>query len=284
MRVLVLGGTHFIGWHIVAACLERGHRVTLLNRGLSDPGQWPGLPLIVADRSTPATEKLLGNREWDLVIDCCAYAPADLAIVRHLQERTGHYTLISSCSVHVPGLAPAKRECEEAVAKLMSGTPLLVPRLGLTIGHRDPTGRLTYWLTRALAGGGHNVPLHPAQPLRLIDVRDVASYVLASAEAGHVGWPDVSGTRTTASGLFTLLSQVTGDTVRWRWIPEADALAQGLQPWAQIPLWLPPGDLATRDLMTREAVAGLHLRPLKQTLAHCVASYIDRRGRPNSSA
>lgn len=280
MRVLILGGTRFIGWHIVAACLKRGHCVTLLNRGLSDPGQWPGLQLLVADRSSPVPETLFGNREWDLVIDCCAYAPADLAVVRHLQKRTGHYTLISSCSVHIPGLAPAKRACEQAAAELMSGTPLLIPRLGLTIGHRDPTGRLAYWLKRALAGGEHNVPIHPAQPLRLIDVRDVASYVLASAQAGLTGRPDVLGTRTTAGDLFALVSQVTGGAVRWRWIPEADALAEGLQPWTQIPLWLPPGDAVARELMTRNPVARLRLRPLKQTLADCVAWHSNSRGHP----
>lgn len=274
LRVLVLGGTRFIGWHIVAACLERNHRVTMLNRGLSGPEQWPGLELIAADRTFPTAGERLRNREWDLVIDCCAYTPADLAVVGHLQGRTGHYTLLSSCSVHAPGLAAAKRECECGVAELMSGTPLLVPRLGLTIGHRDPTHRLTYWLKRSLAGGEQAVPLDPAQPLRLIDVRDVASYVLDAAEAGNTGRPDVLGPRTIAADLFALLRRVTGSVVHWRWIPEDEALAQGLRPWTQIPLWIPSGDAAARALMTRQPVEGLRTRPLERTFLDYMSRYI----------
>lgn len=278
MRVLVLGGTRFVGWHIVAACLERGHRVTLLNRGLSGPEQWPGVELLVADRTAPVAESRLRGREWDLAVDCCAYGPDDLATVRRLRDKVGHYTLISSCAVHDPDFASGKRACERGVAALISGTPLLVPRLGLTVGPRDPTGRLTYWLKRALDGGAQAVPLEPSQPLRLIDVRDVASYVIASAEAGRTGRPDLLGPPTTAGDLFALIGRVTGGAVRWRWISEEQALAWGLRPWTQVPLWVPARNAAARALMTREPVADLRTRPLEQTLSDCVAWYVTQPG------
>src|SRR4051812_46639566 len=110
MRVLILGGTRFVGWHTVAACVDRGHEVTLLNRGVSAADQWPGLEWIVADRRAPdARARRLLQRRWDLVIDCCAYTAQDLTILQVLRDHVRHYTLISSYAIHAPTSAAGKR-------------------------------------------------------------------------------------------------------------------------------------------------------------------------------
>lgn len=281
MRVLIIGGTRFVGWHTVAACLERGYEVTLLNRGVSAPGQWPGLEWIATDRRAPGSRACRSlERDWDLVIDCCAYTAHDLAVVHPLRDHTKHYTLISSCAVYAPSSAAGKRSCEQGVAQILSGVPTLILRLGLTIGPRDPSGRLSYWVERGLTGGDALVPMQQEQPLRLVDVRDVAACTVEAAAAGISGPLDLLGPRTTAENLLSLIAQLTGNRVRWRWIPEAAALTEGLRPWTQIPLWIPADNTIARGLMTRRPdglTPGLRSRPLRQTLTDFIAWYAARR-------
>jgi 2'-hydroxyisoflavone reductase len=281
MRVLVIGGTRFVGWHTVTELLAHGHEVTLLNRARSEPDEWPGLTRIVTDRRAPDSRALRSlARSWDLVIDCCAYTPGDLAITGLLRTRTRHYTLISTYSVHDPYSASDKRHTERAARRLLSGVPLLILRLGLTVGPRDPTGRLSYWIERGLAGGDTLVPLQREQPLRLIDVRDVATITAQAAVTGITGFLDVVGPSITADALLKAIAQITGNRVRWRWIPEDDALAEGLRPWTQIPLWIPTTDTAARTLMTRHPDtrgAEIRCRTLRRTLADCLAWHLSNR-------
>lgn len=269
-----MGGTRFIGWHAVTELLARGQEVTLLNRAVSHPDEWPGLARIVADRRSlvPRARRLL-ERPCDRVIDCCAYTPDDLAVTEMLRTRTRHYTLLSTYAVHDPRCASDKRDTERAAIRLLAGVPLLVLRLGLTVGPRDPTGRLGYWLDRALIGGDALVPMQREQPIRLVDVRDVAAVTVRAATRGVTGCVDVLGPRLTAEALLDAIADITGRRVRWRWICEEAALAEGLTPWTQIPLWIPAADTAARALMTGPAHptgAERRLRPLLQTLSDCL--------------
>jgi 2'-hydroxyisoflavone reductase len=282
MRVLIIGGTRFVGWHIVTACVNRGHDVTLLNRGVSAPDQWPDLERIGTDRRAPdARARQLLRRGWDLVIDCCAYTAQDLAVVHLLRDHMRHYTLISSYAVHAPASAPGKRSCEQRTAQILSGIPTLVLRLGLTIGPRDPSGRLGYWVERCLAGGDALVPMEYEQPLRFVDVRDAAACAVDAATAASSGPLDLQGPRIAAGELLSLIGRLTGDHVRWRWMPEATALAEGLRPWTQVPLWIPADDTIARRLMTRRPspAPGLRNRALPQALDEFAAWYSAHRRR-----
>jgi uncharacterized protein YbjT (DUF2867 family) len=175
MRMLVIGGSSFVGRHMVAAALERGHDVTLFNRGRTDPGAFPGATHLVGDRDRDLSA--LAGGEWDATVDVCAYVPRQVrSLLDALGGRGGHYTLVSTISVYdherltpgfdesAPLLAPAwddepamerygalKVACEQ-VARELAGEGLLVVRPGYVLGPHDPTHRFTYWVERIADG------------------------------------------------------------------------------------------------------------------------------------
>jgi 2'-hydroxyisoflavone reductase len=282
VRLLILGGTVFLGRHVVAAALERGHDVTILSRGLSGHPPPPGVEWVRGDRDGGLDA--LGRRSWDAIVDTSGYVPRVVAQSAALDA--GHYTFVSSGNVYAdpsrPGLtedAPVealppdhgedvadhygalKAACER---ELPAGA--LVVRSGLIAGAHDPTHRFTYWAERVAAGGAVLAPEPRTQPVQLIDARDTAEWIVRSAEDRLGGTFNVTGEPTT---LEDLLRALPGDG-ELTWVDEEWLLDQGVEPWADLPLWLAPS--ANPELagflsvdVSKALAAGLTLRPLAET-------------------
>jgi 2'-hydroxyisoflavone reductase len=208
VKILVIGGTSFVGRHIVARALERGHDVTLFNRGKTAPDAFPDATVITGDRDGDLSE--LADGEWEATVDVCAYVPRQVrSLLEKLGDRAGHYTFVSTISVYsedlpdsgftedAPLLEPAwddtltmekygelKVACEQ-VARELAGDRLLVIRPGYVIGPYDPTHRFTYWVER-VAAGGPMVGADADQPLQGIDGRDLAALTLGCIERGLI--------------------------------------------------------------------------------------------------
>lgn len=212
MKILVLGGTAFVGRHLTEVALDRGHEVVHFNRGRTSPGLFTEVETVVGDRESGLGA--LAGRSFDVVVDTSGYEPATVATsARQLSTAAGHYTFISSVSVYadvssagvdenaaltvVPAdeIEGATREthygglkalCEKEVERVFPGTSLVI-RPGLIVGPHDPTGRFSYWPHRLARGGEVLAPLPGARPAQLIDVRDLAAWIVACAEARQTG-------------------------------------------------------------------------------------------------
>lgn len=206
MRILVIGGTSFVGRHIVGSAIDAGHEVTLFNRGKTDPGGFPEAEHLVGDRDDDLSA--LDGGSWDATVDVCAYVPRQVrTLLDTLGERSGHYTLVSTISVYAevqagfdesaPLLEPAwddepamhkygelKVGCER-VARQLAGDRLLVVRPGFVFGPHDPTHRFTYWVERVADGRSPMAGPDAEQPLQGVDVRDLATFT-TSLVGDHV--------------------------------------------------------------------------------------------------
>ncbi|MGC5010896.1 NAD-dependent epimerase/dehydratase family protein [Streptosporangium sp. DT93] len=295
MKLLVLGGTHHVGRAIVEAALEHGDEVSTLNRGLGrDPA--PGVRALLADRTDPeAVRQALAGQEWDAVIDTRAWAPRVVRdTARLLADRAGHYGYVSSRGVHrwpwpahadehaalVDGdpastddadYAVAKRGGELAVLESFSGRALLA-RAGMILGPYEDVGRIPWWLRRLEKGGRVLAPAPAGTPLQYLDVRDLATWMLRSAERGLSGTFTVTGPpgAITLGDLLTTALQVTGFDTELVWA-EPDLLGEyGLPLGMEFGLRMPDGSVPSgmHDADVSAALAqGLTTRPLRQTLA-----------------
>lgn len=299
MRVLVLGGTRFIGRHTVTTFLSEGHEVTLVHRGQSLSPFGRSVRTVTSDRRRPTSElvSVLASR-WDAVVDFCAHDTADVASTTPLLGSVRTYVLMSTCGLYRrvpqrldeaalllhsddpdPARASAIRKlaCERFLSRHAARRVkrLVTIRLGVTIGPHDPTGRLAYWLERAAAPGGFLVPMAPDQPLQLVDARDVAAFI-----AGVIGDADVpevlnvAGVPTVARELIAAI-RAAGAMATPSWVDEVVALRWGLRPWVDVPFWLPV-TTAERHLMNVDSSAacrrGLSRRPLVDTVADCLST------------
>jgi 2'-hydroxyisoflavone reductase len=259
LKLLVLGGTLFLGRHIVEAALARGHEVTLFNRGRTNPALFPAAEKLRGDRDAGDLEALRG-RSWDAAIDTSGYVPRVVrASAEALAGRVGHYTFVSSLSVYMPsakiGLGeddavheleeegsedvdahygPLKVLCERAAEDVLPGRVLQL-RSGLIVGPHDPTERFTYWVRRVARGGDVLAPAPPDARLQLIDVRDLAEWTIGSAEGGLTGTFNATGpVRTFAEMLDACRVAAEGDA-SFHWVDEETLLAREID----LPLWLP---------------------------------------------
>ena len=271
MRVLVLGGTGFLGRHIVEAALQGGHEVTVFNRGTTAP---PTLPV----------EQLIGNRDdgqapsgsWDLVFDTAR----NPRWVRDAVEAVdaGHWTYVSTISVYADFSQPPVTEetplrepggdryddrkvaCE---AELPGGA--LVVRPGSIVGPWDDIGRLAYWVARIAEGGEVLVPDVRDQPVQMIDVRDLAAWMVAMAERGERGVYNATGP---GIPFADVLAAIPGDA-ELAWVDPEWLEAQGVESWTDLPLWVgtDPSDEGFMRVDSSRAVAkGLEFRPLADTI------------------
>lgn len=295
MELLVLGGTVFVGRHIVLAAQAAGHRVTIFHRGTHGPCDIPGVTEIFGDRDGQLDR--LPNRGWDAVWDTCGYVPRLVrASAQHLAGRVGVYGFISTVSVYRFDGAASLTEssprqtladptteavtgetygglkvlCEEAVAETFSDSALIL-RPGIIAGPHDPTHRFTYWALRVAQGGPVLVPDRRSQPLQLVDVRDLADFAIRSLEDGTRGTFNIAGPHTAATFDDMLAAcRVPGNPVEW--VPASpDQLAEvGVEPWTELPLVL-PSDGASDAMMRTEAQAavavGMRFRPWSETAA-----------------
>jgi 2'-hydroxyisoflavone reductase len=216
MRLLIMGGTVFLGRHIVAAAGERGHELTLFNRGRSNPEPVPGVEQIHGDREHDLA--LLAGRRWDVVIDTSGYLPSAVrASAERLAGAIDRYVFVSSISAYGtfprPGLRedaplapPPPPDAEDVVryyselkaaseGEVQSALPgrALVVRPGLIVGPYDPTERFNYWVRRLADGGRVLAPAASDQPVQLIDARDLANWIVRMAEAGAAGVYNATG-------------------------------------------------------------------------------------------
>jgi nucleoside-diphosphate-sugar epimerase len=290
MKLLVLGGTGFVGRTVVDHALRRGDHVTVLNRGHRPTPD--GATTVIGDRTTPDGLAALGHHTYDAVVDTWSAAPRAVhTAARTLRGRAGHYTYISSRSVHTGAGTPPLAEDAPVVdatpdadstdyahdkrggelATQAFDGPVLLARAGLILGPHEDIGRLPWWLTR-LARGGPTLAPGPADlPLQYIDARDLAAFTLDAADrrlTGPYNLVSPSG-HTTMGELLTTAAAVTGGHADLRWTDPATITAAGIQPWTELPIWLPPGpdhDAMHRADVTRALAAGLRLRPVADTV------------------
>ncbi|MBA2619276.1 MAG: SDR family oxidoreductase [Rubrobacter sp.] len=293
MDLLVLGGTRFLGRHLVAAALERGHRVTLFNRGESNPGLFPPVEELRGERGGDLSA--LRGRSWDAAIDTSGYLPREVrASAELLVDSVGHYTFVSSISVYesfvrtgmdedAPVLAPPDPEpeeldwdlygalkagCEREAEAAMPGRVLVV-RPGMIVGPHDYTDRFPYWRHRVAEGEEVLAPGDPEQQVQLIDARDLAGWMLRMTEEGRTGVYNATGPeyRLTMRGMMEEIRAATGSDARFVWASEEFLLEAGVKPWEEMPLWVPRAMAGILSVNVGLAVrAGLVFRSLGETV------------------
>ncbi len=291
--LLVLGGSGFVGRTVVETGLDRQWSVTTYNRG-HRPLADPRIEQLIGDRADAAALRPLGDRDWDLVVDTWAGAPCTArAGAAILSERTARYVYVSSASVYEPpppigadeetptvnasaaatsgSYAELKRGSELAIIEAF-GDRALLARAGLILGPYENVGRLPWWCHRIAAGGDVLAPGPPELALQYVDARDLARFVLDAAPAGHKGAFNVvsrSG-HATMSTLLEACVAATGSGARLRWATPELILEAGIEPWSELPIWIPPGhEYAGMHgaNVERAHAAGLRCRPVAETVA-----------------
>lgn len=298
MRILILGGNGFLGWHLASAAVHAGHEVTTLSRGTS--GTFPdGVTAAYLNRDTTALTKNALPGTWDAAIDVARQPGWVRGVVEHLGRRVRHYVFISSLSVYphtdarngldetadlVPPLdsdrmesmefyGPAKVRCEAYAARFPGAVSILRP--GLIGGPGDVTGRSGYWPWRFAQPGPALVPADQGGPMQLVDARDLAAFAITIATGPAVGTVDVTGTDATTEELLHLAGSTTRSTVS----ADTDWLsAHGVSPWMgprSMPLWLPSTEYWSMFAHTgaRSRELGYSARPLADTLRDSAASF-----------
>jgi 2'-hydroxyisoflavone reductase len=264
MKILIIGGTRFLGRHLVNSARARGHEVTLFNRGKTNPDLFRKVKKIHGDR-----EKDLNQLEgtWDAVIDTCGYVPRVVKLSANmLKLKTEKYVFISSISVYAnfakiginEGDAVAKLENEnveeitgetygalkalcENVVQDVYGINSLIIRPGLIVGPHDPTDRFTYWVKRVAQGGEILAPDRPEVLTQLIDVRDLADFILTLIENDVSGVFNATGPDTPLSFglLLDTCKLVSGSDAKFKWANLDFIVQNNIAPWSDLPAYLP---------------------------------------------
>lgn len=295
MRILILGGTIFLGRHFVEAAQARGHEVTLFHRGKHGADLFPDVERILGDRDGGLAA--LDGRTWDAVVDTCGYVPRVVEAAAHaLADRVERYVFVSTLSVYpdsatvgldetapvgtledpttevVDGATygPLKALCEQAAEKATEGRALTI-RPGLIVGPHDPSDRFTWWPWRLARGGEVPAPEHPGCRIQWIDVRDLATWMVAMVEAREVGVFNAIGPEAPATfgDLFGACAAMTGVEAKPVWLDAAFLDAEKIQPYMDLPLWVPdvPEHAGFSTFSLERALQnGLTLRPLEETV------------------
>ncbi|MCY9786279.1 NAD-dependent epimerase/dehydratase family protein [Nocardiopsis sp. EMB25] len=293
MRLLILGGTEFVGRAVAEDALGRGWDVTVFHRGRHAAPE--GAAVRHGDRTEPGGLAALESGEWDAVVDTWSGAPSAVAAAaRLLDGRVGHHTYVSSRSVYtypapagldeegpvvaaspedddVTDYARAKRGGELA-AETVFGDRALFARAGLIIGPYENVGRLPWWLTRIARGGPFLAPGPRDLPLQYIDVRDLAAWTLDAAASGLGGAYNLVSPpgHTTMGDLLAACAAATGADAEPRWTDPQVILDAGVEPWSDLPIWLPSGELYDtmhQGDVSRALATGLRCRPVADTVA-----------------
>jgi 2'-hydroxyisoflavone reductase len=304
---LVLGGTEFVGRHLVEALVAGGWSTTLFNRGQTNPDLFPGVPRIKGDRASNV-EGLRGG-QWDVVFDVTAYEPEEVARTANiLADSCDHYVLVSTCSAYkdlaqagitedyelasVPrdqldradpqAYGPLKALCELEATRRYAH--LTVVRPCVIAGPSDPTDRFTYWVSRFMGGPVLVPPLDGAN-IQYIDVRDLVDFMVTLALGRIPGTFNVAGPTLALRDVLQRLAQAAPDGVQMVELTMDDLAANGLQPWLDLPLWIPPGEPGLAGFFQVNAgaavQAGLRFSTLDDT-AQAIRSWItSERGTAN---
>lgn len=287
MKLLVLGGTVFLGRHVVDMALAAGHRVTVFNRGRRAPHGSGAVEALVGDRDGD-TSALTGRR-FDAIVDCSGYRPAQLAsVAAALPRPLPHWVFVSSISVvarfppgrphdetapvttDASGYGGEKARAEEALCALTADRAAVV-RPGLIVGRHDPTGRFAYWPWRVAQGGDVLAPGRPQRLVQVIDVRDLAAWCVHLASARVTGTYNAIGPCLAMGDLLETCRTVAGADARFVWRGDEALLKAGVAPWTGLPLWIPEADAQVGGMLLarndRAMAAGLQGRPLADTVA-----------------
>ena len=289
MKLLLIGGTGFLGRHLVDAALERGHEVTLFNRGQRNPTLFPDVEQLHGNRDGDFA--LLQGRRWDAVLDTCGYMPRVVgASALALAAATEHYTFISSISVYadfgrvgmdegaaVSTIADSHVEevtdetygalkalSEQAALQAMPGRTLVI-RPGLIVGPGDVTDRFTYWPHRVAQGGEMLAPGDPQQQTQFIDARDLAAWTVRMIEQRKTGTYNATGPdyALTMGRLLDQCKATTGSDASFVWVDDAFLTKNGVE----LPLYVPEAYIGFRTINCRKALDdGLTFRPLAETI------------------
>jgi 2'-hydroxyisoflavone reductase len=283
MRLLVLGGTVFLGRHVTAEALRRGHEVTLFHRGVHGAELFAEAEHVLGDRAGDLAA--LRGRAWDIAVDTSGYEPADVG--RSSALDIGHLVFVSTCNVYPAwpsepvdedspvwtegdDYGPKKAACEREADAALGGRVAHV-RAGLLCGPHDNIFRVPWWIRRIAAGGDVVAPGDPSRTVQLIDARDLASWMLDLAERGVAG--AFNGTapprQTTMGDALAAAVEATSGGARLHWIADDVLEAHGVEPWDELPLWIPEATGAgTWAVGTERAqAAGLRCRPVAEIVA-----------------
>jgi 2'-hydroxyisoflavone reductase len=300
LKLLILGGTGFLGPCVVRRAVARGHSMTLFNRGKTDPAAFPELERLRGDRST-GDLKALEGREWDAVVDTSGYVPTVVGeSASLLADHVNQYVFVSTISVYAqfdePGLdegaplaqVPAnvdpapmrslsnlglygalKAKCEQAVEKEMPGRVTNI-RPGLIVGPDDETDRFTYWPVRVADGGEVLAPGTPADPVQFIDVRDLADFIVLCIEKATVGVMNATGPKggLPVGKMLEACKEAAKSDATFTWAPDEFLDANKISGWSDLPVWISPrqpGGGLTALSVERAVKAGLVFRSPVET-------------------
>ena len=289
MKLLIIGGTGFLGSHLVEAALQHGHELTLFNRGLRNPALFPNVEQLHGNRDGGLA--VLEGRHWDAIIDTCGYVPRVVGdSAQAVSSLTGHYTFISSISVyadfskadideHAPVATLADEHIEEVTnetygalkalseqaAERAMPVHTLIIRPGLIVGPGDSTDRFTYWPYRSAQGGEMLAPGDPIQQTQFIDGRDLAAWIVQMVEKGKTGVYNATGPDYSLSmGRFLdECKMVTGSDARFIWVSDAFLTKHEVD----LPLYAPEEYVGARAVNCSKALAdGLTFRAVVETI------------------
>jgi 2'-hydroxyisoflavone reductase len=294
VRLLVLGGTAFLGRAVAEAALARGDAVTLFTRGQTNPDLFPEAEHLRGDRT--ADLSALQGRTWDAVVDTSGYVPHVVrASAELLAPAVGVYVFVSSISVYeefsqhvdeesaVAELGEMPRDellpdhanygalkalCEREVERSFEGRFAAV-RAGLIVGPHDPTGRFTNWPHRVARGGELLAPGPASRPVQFVEVRDLAGWLLHLCDLGEAGTFNAVCEPVSFAALLAACRDVATADATVTWVDSAFLTTEGVGPWKELPLWLPDEPEAARFMeavATRAHAAGLRHRPLVETV------------------
>ncbi|MGC2238182.1 MAG: NAD-dependent epimerase/dehydratase family protein [Pyrinomonadaceae bacterium] len=281
MKILIIGGTKFLGRHLITAAQARGHDVTLFNRGKFSSETFENVGQIHGDRNSDLDK--LSGRNWDAVIDTCGFLPQSVKVsAEALKDSAGQYVFISSGSVYtdikaanydentpVAELTEDQRKrageinpkgeltgpvlgdmygglkilCEREAEKAMSGRVLNV-RSGMIVGEFDPTDRFTYWVMRVARGGEALAPGTPNRFVQLIDASDLAAWLIKAVEQNLTGIYNATGKpfELTMEKMLEEIKKSSGSDAEFTWVDEDFLARENVQPWSDMPFYLPESD------------------------------------------
>jgi nucleoside-diphosphate-sugar epimerase len=306
LRLLVLGGTRFLGPHTVQYAVDRGHTVTLFNRGRTNPHLFPDLEKLVGDRNDDLSA--LEGREWDAVIDIPATNPEWVRLSANLlKDAARNYLHISTLSVYSdnsvigtdeesPVFRPedvevaegerlpyglAKALAEKEARSAFGEDRAIIVRPGLIVGPGDNTDRFTYWPARIDRGGEVLAPSDGSEYAQIIDARDLGQFIVHLVETQTVGTFNAVGpeSRMTMAEMLYGIRAVTTGPVEFTWVAWSFLEEQGLRPWADLPVWVPavPEMVGFSQFSNaRGLAAGLTFRPLADTARDTIAWHKSR--------